>query len=425
MRSGKWSRHDEIYFSHGDLFFYLVYGLYLAQYDVRILPEELVADPPRGFFDYKGVTNVHTHLSSGSGDVPRVIAAAQSVGLDFLSVTDLNVFDKPSSLAGYHGGMLVMMDGEYSYLNSRLLNIGATSARHLQGVGRSQVLFADLLSQNERDPDLGSLILAHPTKARYRWSGEYPPGLDGIEIINLKNVWQEAWETKKLSFLMSLLIFPFNEKLALLRLFETPEEELHLWDELTRKRRVVGLAGADAEAKVVIGGTFLRFPSYETLLSLVRNHVLVRSELTGNATSDVEKLGLAFREGRFYMSLDILANPKGFNALIRAKNGQVFPMGAQVPFTEGMSLEVTLPQKPKVPFDTVIYRDGQRVMTSNSQVTEYFLNSPGVYRVMVRVIPTLPLPDGKKWIPWIFTNPFYVSQAGAGTRTVKPGQGGS
>jgi len=36
-----------------------------------------------------------------------------------------------------------MIDGEYSYVNSRLLNIGATSKRHLQGVGRSQALFAD------------------------------------------------------------------------------------------------------------------------------------------------------------------------------------------------------------------------------------------------------------------------------------------
>ncbi|MGE0527691.1 MAG: hypothetical protein AB7P49_11555, partial [Bdellovibrionales bacterium] len=89
----------------------------------------------------------------------------------------------------------------------------------------------------------------------------------------------------------------------------------------------------------------------------------------------------------------------------------------------------SLPQKPDVPFDVIIYRDGLRVMTSNSQLTQYYLNTPGVYRVMVRVIPTLPLPDGKKWIPWIYTNPFYVEPAsgsnGSGTRTTKPALGGS
>src|SRR5262249_28300706 len=98
----------------GFILFYLIYGLYLANYDVAILSEDLKAENPHGFFDYRGVTNVR------SEDVPELIKAAQTAGLDFLSITDLNVFDKPTSLAGYHNNLLVMMDGEYSYVNSRL-----------------------------------------------------------------------------------------------------------------------------------------------------------------------------------------------------------------------------------------------------------------------------------------------------------------
>lgn len=408
-------------------FGYLIYGVYLAQYDVRIFPEDLAPDSPRGFFDYKGVTNVHTQMSSGSGDFTTVIEAAQSSNLDFLSITDLNVYDKPASMSGYHGHLLVMVDGEYSYINSRLLNIGARTTRHLQGVGRSQVLFADLLSQAEKDPDVGLLVLAHPLKQRYRWTGEYPPGMDGIEVINLKNVWQEAWAKQRLSFLMSLLILPFNERLSFLRLFRSPDEELRLWDSLTAGRRMLGIAGADAEAKTILGSAFLRFPSYESLFSLVRNHVLVRSELTGNANGDVEKIGQALKQGSVYMSLDILGNPKGFNAVVRNSKG-IHPMGSKLEFEKGMVLEITLPQKPRVPFDTMIFKNGERMMTSNSQITQYYINAPGVYRVMVRVIPTLPLPDGKKWIPWIYTNPFYigVSQSKvSGMRITKPSRGGS
>lgn len=400
----------------GLIFFYLIYGLYLAQYDVTILSEDLVTEHPRGFLDYKGLTNVQ------SGDFNEVIAAAQTAGLDFLSLTDLNVFTRLNSQAGYHNNLLVRMDGEYSYLNSRLLNLGATSSRHLQGVGRSQVLFADLLSQEHKDPDLGILILAHTANSKYVWSGEYPPGLDGLELINLKDVWQGAWIHQRWSFLFSFLIYPFHEKLALLRLFEAPEDQIHLWDELAQKRRMIGIAGAGAEGK-------LRYPTYETLFSLVRNHVLLRSEFTGNTTNDLEKLSNAIRQGQFYMSLDILGNPKGFNALMRSKTNQIFPMGSDVKFEEGLELEVTLPQKPKVPFDTVIYRNGERMMTSNAQVTQYVVNSPGVYRVMVRVIPTLPLPDGKKWIPWIYTNMFYVHSKSdgkiSGIRTTKFSKGGS
>jgi len=406
------------------IFIYLIYGLYLARFDVRIFPEELVIDPPKGFFDYRGVTNVHTSLSSGSGDLSDVIGAAQSVGLDFISITDLNVFEKPKSMGGYHGNLLVMLDGEYSYLNSRLLNLAAKSTSHLQGVGRAQVVLADMLSQENRSPEAGVLVLAHPMKSRFRWSGELPPGLDGMELINLKSVWQEAWEKNKGSFFWSLLILPFNEKLALLRLFETPTEEVRLWDEQNEKRRTFAIAGADADAKMVLGGSekFLRFPSYQTLFSLVRNHVLLRSELTGHPQNDEEKLSAAIRAGQFYLSLDVLGNPRGFNAIVQNGQGQISPMGSQIPYTSDMSIVVTLPQKPQVPFDVIIYRNGQRMMTSNSQVTQYYLTGPGVYRVMVRVIPTFPLPDGKRWIPWIYTNPFYVL---SGTRTTSPSKGGN
>jgi hypothetical protein len=39
---------------------------------------------------------------------------------------------------------------------------------------------------------------------------------------------------------------------------------------------------------------------------------------------------------------------------------------------------------------------------------DYAITTPGVYRLEVRVIPLLPLPDAKKWIGWIYTNPFFV-----------------
>lgn len=401
---------------------YLVYGLYLARYDVRILPEELKLAPPRGYFDYRGVTNVHTQLSTGTGDEADVIAAAQAAGLDYLSITDLNVFDNARVRPGYHGSLLVLIDGQYSYLNSRLLNLGAKASHRLQSLGRAQVMLADALSQSARGPDTGLLVLSHPLKGRSQWTGEFPPGLDGIEIINLKNVWQEAWHHNKVSFLYNLFVFPFNETLGLLRLFRSPNEELGIWDELSRRRPTIGLAGADADSRLVVGGGFLRFPSYQTLFSLVRNHLLLKSELTGNAANDAEKLTAALRAGQFYVSLDILGNPKGFNAILRSPDGTIHPMGSSLSFREGLTLEVTLPQKPKVPFDTVIYRNGERLMTSNSTFTQFYVTEPGVYRVMVRVIPTLPLPDGKKWIPWIFTNSFYL---GSGIRTTKPGVGGN
>ena len=120
------------------------------------------------------------------------------------------------------------------------------------------------------------------------------------------------------------------------------------------------------------------------------------------------KIGSALRDGRFYMSVDTLANPKGFNAMIVDAEGTQWAMGSQLKFREGLELVVEVPIKPEVPMDVIITRNGERMMTSNSKLTRMPLHAPGVYRAMVRVIPLFPLPDGRKWIPWIYSNPFFV-----------------
>lgn len=395
----------------GLFFIYLIYGLFLSRFELRIIPVELVSNNPKGFYDYKGVVNVHSNLSTGSGDFDQIIRSAQRADLDFIFITDLNDFDPPNHLEGYHNKLLVFIDGEYSYLNSRLLNLDAVSADHLRGLGRSQVLFADLLSQKGRNSESGMFILSHPFKPGYKWSGDYPIGLDGLEIINLKSIWQQAWLNSKASFLWTLLVFPFNDRLALMRLFHDPLKEITLWDQLSSRHPLIGIAGSDAESKVrITSDTFLKFPSYETLFSLVSNHILLKSELTGQTQGDRKKITQALRKGQFYMSLDTLANPRGFNAVIQDREGKIHGMGSTLPWQKGHELIVTLPRKPNAPFDVVIYKDGEEMMISTSQETRLTLHEPGVYRVKVRVIPTFPLPDGKKWVPWIYTNPFYIGQ---------------
>lgn len=389
---------------------YLFYGIFLNRFDLRIIPGELTARDPEGFHDYVGVINVQTDASSGSGTLQEVVEAGQRAGLNFIFVTDLNQFDSPTSTQDeYFDNLLVFRDGEYSYLNSRLLNLGVSAHRDLSGPGRAQVFFSDLLSQAKRPANQGIFLLAHPLKPKYQWVGDFPPGLDGIEIINLKVIWQEAWLNSRWSFFWSLFVFPFNDRLALLRLFQDPKGEVSLWDDLNSRRPTLGFAGADADARLRLGGEWaLNYPSYQTLFSLVRNHVLLTTELTGDTAADREKILVALRNGQFYLSLDILADPKGFSATLTNRKGDIFPLGAKVAWAEGMNLEVHLPHRPTVPFEVEIYRDGERIIQANSQDTKIPLHAPGVYRVKVRVIPTLPLPDGKKWIPWIYTNPFFV-----------------
>lgn len=393
----------------GVLIFFIGYGLVISQWNLSVMPAELVTKNPSGFYDYQGIMNVHTASGRGSRSIQDVISIAQESELDFVFFTDLNQELKPKNLEGYHGNLYVFVDGQYSYLDSRILNFDSSDPLELRGPGRSQIFFADQLTNTNRTKDLGIFVLAHPFKPGFKWKGNFPVGLDGIEIINLKSIWQKSWIERKASFFWTLFLYPFNSRMALIRIFDMPWEEIALWDRLNLDRKVLGFAGSDAEAKLRISQKYsIEFPSYSTLFGLVRNHILLPSELTGDGKSDRVKIASAIRKGQFYMSLDSLANPRGFISLIERLHQPPVLIGGDLKFESGMILKTVLPQKPNVPFDVIYYRNGERIMVSNSVETTLRLPGPGVYRVMVRVIPTLPLPDGKKWIPWIFTNPFFV-----------------
>jgi hypothetical protein len=398
----------KIFYLSLPFFLYISYGLYLSWFTPFIYEPELEIVNPPGYYDYRGVTHAHTLRSTGSGTPGEVIEAAKEAGLDYLILTDLNDFSQVPKTESYDGRLLVMVAGEYSYIDSHLLYYDAPADKPLSSIGQAQILFNDLLSQKTRSKDDGFLVLAHPFKMRYQWSGPYPEGLDGIEVINLMSIWEKSWLNHKLSTIWSVLIYPFNPQLALYRLYDDPDEELDLWEKLSRRRHTVGFAGTDATAKAItFTNQYFKIPTYYQMFELVSNHVLLRSELTGTWSSDRRKIMNALKNGQFYFALDVLADPKGFVA--EASQGdQKFLMGSTLKLTEDLKLYVHLPRKPKVPFEVVITKDGQRFMTSNSQSTTMNVHSPGTYRVVVRVIPTFPLPDGRRWMSWIYTNPFYV-----------------
>lgn len=386
------------------------YGLFLNRYSLTITEDKLVSDHPSGFYDYRGVINVHSDRSTGSGAVNDIISAAKEGGLDFLIFTELNQFESTPQKPNYSGRLLVSYDKEYSYRKSRILNILGSEERTFTNTAEAQLVLSDLVNKSEHANDEGLFIIAHPLRPKYVWEGNVPSGIQGLEIINLKAIWQNAWLNRRVSFFWTLFTYLFNERLALMRLVEEPEDVIQYWDSQNNQRPTLAFAGADAESKLKVSRNFFfQFPSYETLLTLASNHILLRSELTGDATDDHKKIAEALRTGSFYLSIDTLADPKGFNVTIEEPDGSVHAMGSSLTLKKDMELVIQIPQKPKVPFDVLIYRNGKRVFTSNSLETRWVIHEAGVYRVKVRVIPTFPLPDGKKWIPWIYSNSFYVN----------------
>lgn len=389
----------------------LFYGIYLSLYQFKIIQQEIAPSNPQGYYDYRGVTNVHSKASSGSGSYSEILQYAKNVNLDWIIITELNQPSRPEFIEGYFQDMLVLTGGEYSYLDSRLLYYETRSSDNPpQGQSQTQVFFADILSQSNRVQN-DFVVLAHPYYSRYSWKGDFPVGMNGIEILNLKSILEATWKESKPRTILSLLLYSFNPSLAFLSVFSSPEDELVLWDQLNKKQRIIGFAGHDANAKVPITSQkYLEFPSYETSFGLASNHLLLEAELTGDYKKDKQKVLKALFDGQFYMSLDFLGSPKGFLAEMKAHDKN-YPIGSKVPLSDNLMLQVQLPSGMKAATRVIIKKDGETYSESNSAFTNLNISAPGVYRVEILVNPKVPIPKSIKWVPWIYTNNFTVVES--------------
>lgn len=392
------------------IFLFLFYGIFLSLFQFKIIISEIDSSNPEGYYDYRGVTNVHSIASSGSGTYPEILQYAKNAKLDWIILTEVNQPSRPEFIEGYFQDMLVLTGGEYSYFDSRLLYYGAReSDEPPTGQSQTQVFFADILSQSTRAQN-DFVVLAHPYYSRYSWKGDFPVGLNGVEVINLKSILEETWKDSKPRMIFSLLLYSFNPNIAFMNIFSNPSDELVLWDQLNKKQKIVGFSGNETTAKVPISDSkHLKFPSYETSFGLTSNHVLLQTELTGDYKKDKQKIFKALKDGQFYMSLDFLGSPKGFYAEVQ-DGEKDYPMGSTLAMKQDLKLVVELPQGMKAPFQVIVKKDGENYSTSTSNKTVLNISAPGIYRVEVRVNPKAPIPRGNRWIPWIYTNNFIITE---------------
>lgn len=391
------------------LIFYFIYGFYISQYQISILPQKLKRENALDYYDYRGLVNVHSDLSIGSSSPPQIAAAAKAAGLDFLILTDLNAFEQNVHNDSYLQGVLFLNGGKYSYLDSRLIFFSPDKSLIGENLGEAQIRLADMLTQKEGGNKDSLLVLAHPYKLGFTWTGDLPPGFDGIEVINVKSLSAQAWQSSKASVIWSALIYPFNQGFALARLFLEPTEELNLFDRTLQRQKISAFAGAEASARAFpLANYLVRFPSYQRNFEIVSNHVLLNSELTGNFNGDRAKIFSALKKGQFYIAFDALGDPKGFVATLNDK-GKVTMMGSRAKLSKNLLLTVRLPGTPKYFYEIVVYRNGERYRTFNEPEVTMPVTESGVYRVQVRVAISMPLPDANRWVTWVYANPFFVN----------------
>jgi hypothetical protein len=236
---------------------------------------------------------------------------------------------------------------------------------------------------------------AHPLSPRedFRWTGWELPGPWGLEILNGDSQWRAAGWVR---LARTLALYPLNPRYALLGSLTAPTDTLARWDRLLANRDVAILAGADAHNRVPLGKRFApRFPSYESVFSLMRTYALLDAPLTGRADVDVPALVQALGRGHSYVGLDALA-PAGDISFVAHAGDTRWTMGDTV-HQRGAQLRLSgrMPRGAHVR----ILRDGALVAAGEGEA-ETTASEEGVYRAEIRL-------TGRA-VPWVITNPIYV-----------------
>ena len=348
----------------------------------------------------RGAFHVHSNRSDGSGSVDEIAAAAARADLGFVILTDHDDGTRRPEPPTYRQGVLCVDAVEIS-----------TSGGHLVAVDLPQTPYplggepGDVAEDVARLGGMG--IVAHPEsrKPELRWR-DWSTVFGGMEWLNADTEWRDEPVPR---LVRTLLQYPFRPPETMASLLDRPVENLKRWDALARRRRIVGLAGSDAHARLDpwagddhddrTGG--FRFPSYEQSFRAFAIRVELDEPLVGRAGGDAEALIGAIRAGRVYSAIDALATPSGFE--FSARSGKMMArMGEELTIDGSVDLVARVADPPRA--QIALVKDGEVVAVEDGPLHYTAPAVPAVFRVEA----WLPDAPGDPPIPWLVSNPIYV-----------------
>ncbi|HEV8211023.1 MAG TPA: hypothetical protein VGP77_12905 [Vicinamibacterales bacterium] len=366
--------------------------------------------PPPTDGTIPGIIHVHTSRSDGLSGPDEIAAAAGRAGLRFLVFTDHGDATRKPDPPQYRSGVLCLDGVEISTGGGHYIAIDMPASPFpLAGEPR------DVVEDVRRLGGFG--IAAHPDspKPELRWR-EWNAPIDAVELLNPDTAWrlwaQQAngntgrWPARR-RLLSALIDYPFRPAAVISSLVQ-PSGAVADWERLTARRRLVGIAGVDAHAKIAPRSAdpgdsrfALPFPGYESSFRVLSIHVKADRALSGDAAADARVLMRAIRSGHLYTAIDGAATPASFEFAATNEHGTVNE-GDEL----GVGGPVTLRVRSNAPptFTATVWA-GTAILSGDHHEPDFTVQAPAgpaVYRVEIR---TTADPAG---LTWIRSNPIYV-----------------
>ncbi len=229
------------------------------------VPAPAPGDPPV----VRGAYHVHSQVSDGTGTMEEIAAAAARAGLRFVILTDHGDAFGRRAPPRYIGGVLCIEAVEISTVRRPLRRPRPARRRRT----RSEARLATWSRTSRGWAGSASPRTRIPPKRELRWDEWDAP---------IRRAWSGSTPTRsgatrrRWRLLPTILQYPLRPPEAVASLFDRPAGLLRRWDELGARRRVVGLAAADAHARMGLGG---KTDPYDELVYV--KAAVVRGDLQG------------------------------------------------------------------------------------------------------------------------------------------------
>lgn len=347
-----------------------------------------------------GNLHCHTRYSDGEGTHNDIARAAIKAGLDFIVVTDHNVYVSGMDGYRYRGkDRVLLLTGEEIHNQDRQPQknhlLVYNTKKELAQLAHDTQSLLNAVSQRE-----GLAFLAHPidppapafNEDDLSWEDWSVDGFHGIELWNYMSEFKS-----KLTSKMRAIFLAYNPNLIAEKPFP---EVLEHWDSLlSQGKRVYAIGGSDAHATPVSMGPLNRiiFP-YEYLFETVNTHVLLDEPLSGEVNHDRTQIFQSIRQGHCFVGYDLPAATDGFRFYAHGDRGEAL-MGGTLALGYGATLQIHLPRRAQIR----LIKEGNTIKTwRNTESAVHTIREPGVYRAEAHLYYL------GRWRGWIYSNPIFI-----------------